>query len=309
MSFIEDHNSFVDAIKKLIEDKDYIRASTLLKNKLVKEPEVSVFQLFYFEVLIQLHKYKEAKLWLKKFIAKCKSQTDVYYYEGLYYFLEDNLNQSMESLGKCFKRKVYYLKKLSTDDTFDLLKETKEFKKLIKPAKVFQVNEFISLKLIFSKTLIYVCGDLFLTCQKVALNLAPNEFEKYDNFDDIDGAVDFYESKASKEEVIITPEEEFWVHCSNLQTWVENKYNTNILTKYLSFPILEELSQRGISYFVTIFKEEIISRIKTGGIKILLYFIEGDYLNYLSEEDFFDSLLSIEDAEIIRNISNLIPLR
>lgn len=308
MSIVRDLNNFVRTVKKLIAVRDYSKASVLLKDKLVEEPEVSVYQLFFFEVLIKLNKYKEARFWLKKFIAKCKSQADVYYYKGLYYFLAGKISQSMESLENCFNEEIYYLKKLFTDDTFDALKETKEFKELIAPTKEFQVNEFISLKLVFSKILIYICDELFLTCQKVALSLAPSKFKEYSDFDDIDEIIDFYQSKYDpKGEVMITPEEEFWAHSSNMQAWVDNNYNTCILSKNLSFPILAELSKRKIPYYKILFKEELITRIRDGGIKTLLYFINENYLRYLSEEDLFSGLLSVEEADILRRISNLNP--
>ena len=126
---------------------------------------------------------------------------------------------------------IYYLKKLLYDVSFEALRKTEEFKDLIVPAKVFEVNEFISLKLIFSKTLIYVYDDLFLNCQKVALNLVPSEFEKYKDFDNIDDIIEFSKSHMPSEESIsITPEEEFWAHCSNMQAWVENDYDSCILS-------------------------------------------------------------------------------
>ncbi|KKN61851.1 hypothetical protein LCGC14_0517830 [marine sediment metagenome] len=309
MNFIEEFNSLIDKVKKHIKDGDYAQAAIILKDKLAQRPEVTALQFFYFKVLIKLNRCKEARFWLKEFIARCRSLADVYYYKSLLYFLEGKLKLSMESLKKCFNEKIYYLKKLFTDDNFDALKETKEFKELIAPTKVFQVNKFISLKLIFEKSLIYICDELFLACNKVALSLAPSKFEEYSDFDDIDKIIDFYKSKFyPKEEVMITPEEEFWAHCSNMQAWVDNDYNTCILSKNLSFPILTELSKREIPYFKILFKEELITRIKKGGIKTLLFFLDEYYLNYLTEEDLFDGLLPIEEAEILKNISQLVPL-
>jgi tetratricopeptide (TPR) repeat protein len=314
MNFISEYNSFVSRVENLIEHEDYIKAADLLKKGLAKNPNDRGFQRFYFRVLLKLGRYEEAKFWLSKVILRYEksSQIDTFYYKGLYYFLEGEFKQSMEFLKKCFEIDIYYLKKLLYDNAFDSLKDSAEFKILITPTKEFVVNKFISLKLIFSKTLIYVCDDLFLTCQKIAINIVPFEIEKYTDFNDIDDIIDFYKSHSStKEEISITPEEEFWGHCSNLQAWVENDYNTCVLSKNLSFPLLKELSGRGFPYFTTIFKEELIHRIKMGGIKTLLYFIadtEENYLNYLTEEDLFDNLLPFEEAEIIKNIRNFIPL-
>jgi hypothetical protein len=77
--------------------------------------------------------------------------------------------------------------------------------------------------------------------------------------------------------------------------------------------LLKELSSRDIPYFTAIFKEELIERIKTGGIKTLRYFIaetdtEESYLKYLSELDLFDNLLHFNEAKIMKSISEFNPL-
>ena len=160
--------------------------------------------------------------------------------------------------------------------------------------------------------MIYICGDLFLTCQKVALNIRPSETIKYENFDNIDDIINFYKFNAPyKGRISISPEEEFWAHCSNIQAWVESDYNTSILAKDLSFPILMKLCKRGVQRFKTILKEEIIYRIKSGGVKMLHYFMtdEDKYLDYLTEDDFFNGFLLFSEAEVMRNISKFIPVR
>ena len=37
--------------------------------------------------------------------------------------------------------------------------------------------------------------------------------------------------------VDITPKQEFWAHCSNLQTWNENYYDTRLIHTNLAFPL------------------------------------------------------------------------
>ena len=90
MNFIDDYNNFVDEIKRLIELEDYIKVVVLLKDALVKRPEITALQRFYYEVLVKLNRYKEARFWLRRFISKCESQTEALYYKGLYYFLGGN---------------------------------------------------------------------------------------------------------------------------------------------------------------------------------------------------------------------------
>ena len=313
------YNSFVDRVKGLIKNEYYAKAAEILREGLTEKPNDRGFQRFYLIVLLKLDKLKEAKFWLREIIlryennyeSKKSSLVGALYYKGLYYFLEGDFKRSMECLENCFELDINYFKKLLHDKTFGALRNSAEFKKLITTSKEFTVNEYISLKLLFSKTLIYVCEELFLTCQKVAINIAPTEFEEYADFNTIDDILDFYRSHTANEEGIsMTPEEEFWGHCSNLQAWVENDYNTCVLSKYISFPLLKELHDKGISRFTLIFKEELIDRIKAGGINTLRYFLENEdnYIQYLTEDDLFDNLLPSKEADIMRTISKFIPL-
>jgi len=314
MDFFDEFNAFVREVKVLLKEGDYVNAALLLEDGLTRVPKIVVLPRLYISTYIKLSRYEEAKFWLSKLINKCEksSEADALYYKGLYYFLEGKLKLSIEFLRKCFTNEIHYFKKLMYDKDFETIRESREFKRLITPTEVFEINEYITLKLIFSKTLIYICDSLFLTCQKVALSLFPSEFGKYENFNDIDDIIQYYKSsKIPQEKVTISPEEEFWAHCSNLQAWVESGYDTSILSKNLSFPILVELSKRGIKPFIMILKEELLCRIRNGGVKTLIYFItrtEENYLKYLTEEDLFNGLLSVEEAEIIRNIARLIPL-
>ena len=41
----------------------------------------------------------------------------------------------------------------------------------------------------------------------------------------------------------INSEMEFWAHCSNIQAWAENNYDTQMLHSNLSFPLLKKLNQ------------------------------------------------------------------
>ena len=233
------------------------------------------------------------------------------YNQAYSFYKKGDITNSIAYLERCFKRNINYLLQFFFDKRFDSLKEHKSFQKLLTPTKEYTINEFISLKLIFSKTIIYVDSEIFLTCQKIALNLLPHDFQKYRIFYNIDDIIEFYKKNNSNTSVEISPQEEFWDHCSNLQAWVENDYNTSIISKNLGFPILLELSKRDIARFNLKLKKELIERIKTGGLKAILYFLadtETNYLNYLTEDDFFDHLLQIEEGEILKNISQFTSL-
>ncbi|GAH27524.1 unnamed protein product, partial [marine sediment metagenome] len=63
---------------------------------------------------------------------------------------------------------------------------------------------------------------------------------------------------------LITPEQEFWAHCSNLQTWAEHHYDTRLLHSNISFPLLRRLTEAGDPVAKQFFKDEIAERIKLG---------------------------------------------
>ena len=76
----------------------------------------------------------------------------------------------------------------------------------------------------------------------------------------------------------ITPKQEFWGHCSNIQAWVECEYDTRLLHSNLSFPLLKALSDAGDQLALIRFKEEIALRLEGGYFPVILYL--GLYLIY-----------------------------
>ncbi len=70
----------------------------------------------------------------------------------------------------------------------------------------------------------------------------------------------------------------------NLEAWAENNYDTRILHRDLSFPLLEELSNAGDLTAKKTFKEEIVKRIRSGHIKTA-WFLLGEQ-KYLSRIKF-----------------------
>ncbi len=83
----------------------------------------------------------------------------------------------------------------------------------------------------------------------------------------------------------IPPETEFWAHCSNLQAWVENNYDTCILHSNLAFPLLKMLSEEGDPKAKKVFKEEIAKRISNGYYPTIEYLILEDYLIFFNIEE------------------------
>jgi tetratricopeptide (TPR) repeat protein len=85
--------------------------------------------------------------------------------------------------------------------------------------------------------------------------------------------------------VDIPHEVEFWGHCSNLQAWAENHYDTRLLHRNLAFPLLKALAKGGDRKAKIRFKEEIAKRLSSGIKSVILYLFEGGYLKYLSLEE------------------------
>ncbi len=98
-----------------------------------------------------------------------------------------------------------------------------------------EINQYITLKLEHGRTFIYVNGKRFIQCIRLILNIPKSDIHLYDEIDSIDEAAKLYESHLYQNRVIrahigehlprniqnITPEQEFWGHCSNIQAWVE----------------------------------------------------------------------------------------
>ena len=97
------------------------------------------------------------------------------------------------------------------------------------------------------------------------LNIPVNNLGDYFNegsIDEIEGKLDHshhYKPPGVQE---IDPKTEFWGHCSNLQVWVENNYDTRLIHRNLSFPLLKKLTEVGDPTARRHFKEEIAKRAK-----------------------------------------------
>ncbi|MBN1214425.1 MAG: leucine-rich repeat domain-containing protein [Candidatus Lokiarchaeota archaeon] len=154
------------------------------------------------------------------------------------------------------------------------------------------------------RTNIYVNGMPFRQCMTLILHIPKNSLER-ETFESIDEYEDKYAefNLHNKDNLLqITPEEEFWAHCSNLQAWVEHDYDTNLLHSNLSFPLLEELSKYNDKKAYKVFREEIGKKIQKRYFPIISLLYDEGYVDYLSREEFwslfpFDSrpLQEIED--------------
>lgn len=83
----------------------------------------------------------------------------------------------------------------------------------------------------------------------------------------------------------IPSEIEFWGHCSNLQVWAENNYNTNLLHSNLAFPLLRRLTEAGDMVARKSFKEEIARRFSSNFGSVRIFLLNEGYLEYLKTEE------------------------
>lgn len=153
----------------------------------------------------------------------------------------------------------------------------------VKPPRAeFKVNNYISLQFRNDITILFVNNEQFNQCVSLFIFINKNDIrQRY--IESIDEAAEAFEAYEAAEA--------FWGHCSNLQAWYENNYDTRLLHSNLSFPLLKKLTEAGDTVANKVFKEEIAKRYRTGYPTVKEYLRKEGYLNYLTKEE----LSSIEE--------------
>lgn len=158
---------------------------------------------------------------------------------------------------------------------------------------VFVLNDYLTLKYEKGRTGIYVNDTYFRQCAYLLLNIPENEIEEFDEVKSIDDAehklsheLHAFHNKDKKEKKYdIDPKQEFIAHCSNMQAWVENDYNTQILHRTIAFPLLRKLVDVGDPKAKRAYKEELAYRLEANELNVVVYLIEGNYLKELSDDE------------------------
>ena len=173
----------------------------------------------------------------------------------------------------------------------------KKKNEITRPTTQFKVNEYLELRLEGKDSIIYVNGERFDQCKFLLLDIPIDEFKSLDEIESIDEAAEKlnYSLEPLHYERIdgIPPEVEFWGHCSNLQVWAENNYDTRLIHSNLAFPLLLRLNYAEDQVAKRVFKEEIVKRFLSGHPSVMQYLFEDDYLNFLSDDEYenmFDEL-------------------
>jgi len=168
----------------------------------------------------------------------------------------------------------------------------------------FIINKYLKLRLEDDKTNIYVGGKLFRQCKYLLLDIPLNGERDYSEIESIDEAAEKLDrsmERGQPREFNIAPDIEFWGHCSNLQVWYEQEYDTRILHRNLAFPLLRALVEAGDPVAEKVFKEEIALRLVSGYPSVVHYIINQGYLKYFNNDE-LDSLLN--DREFLKNLPN-----
>lgn len=168
----------------------------------------------------------------------------------------------------------------------------------------YKVNDYITLKQEGEKTNIYIKNRLFRQCSYVLIKKTSNDLEELLTLLSIDELKDKNLENILEEQpnsIDIDKKTEFWVHCSNLQAWVENDYNTNLLHSNLAFPLLKRLWQLNAPAAVNKFENELIRRFKEGYLNTVLYLLLEGYFNFIQKNNRSTVLLE-KNSELKRNI-------
>lgn len=149
---------------------------------------------------------------------------------------------------------------------------------------IYILNDYLKLKLEDNgKTQIYVNNNPYITCTYLLLNLEVGN--SYDEIQSIDEAAQNLGEGMHLDHSIIEAEEEFWGHCSNMQAWVENDYDTRLLRSNLAFRLLKKLVSVGDPKAKRAYKKELALRLESNDLPVTIYLIKTNYLKDLSFEE------------------------
>ena len=150
--------------------------------------------------------------------------------------------------------------------------------------KEFEINKNITLKLEEGSTRIYINGKRIFSCAYVTFNWDIKKMVSLRDMPSFDEIVKLLNLKIRRNPNI-PPEVEFWAHCSYMQVWAENNYNSKFLNKHVAFKLLRLLVDLGDPIAKAVFNEEIIIRFSSGFLPVLYFFLEENYFRYLNQEE------------------------
>ncbi len=296
---------------KLTELQAIFRHNDLSKEVLINflRTEQYSIEIYDFEEIIKLFNINFDKLEIISFLEHLK-----------------NLDQTVKELNTILDSETISILKSILGDNAGLARENEQRAKAIvekigsylneliidqQSLRERKINEYVTLKLEHNQTNIYVQGQLFNQCKYLLLNLPVDRLREFDDIESIDDAAERLDRSMEghgRVNVDITPEAEFWGHCSNLQAWVENDYDTRILHRNLAFPLLKRLSDIGDTKARRVLKDEIAKRIEGGNFSVVQFLLSGGYLQHFSQPELTIVLENINFAKVIGENSNGVQL-
>jgi len=194
---------------------------------------------------------------------------------------------------------------------------------LAKIGAEFEVNKYITLRLEHVEkriieddlgppieikehweTVIYLNGKRFNQCKFLMLNIPVDDIKSLGEIESIDEAAERLDASLEdfnwdgQPQGLIPPEVEFWAHCSNMQVWYENDYDTRLIHSNLAFPLLKRLTELGDPVARRVFKEEIVKRYMSCYPSVVSFLKSGGYLDYLSGEEFASMIEDIKSRDM-----------
>ncbi|UCC19517.1 MAG: hypothetical protein JSV62_15675 [Promethearchaeota archaeon] len=152
----------------------------------------------------------------------------------------------------------------------------------------YTINKYLDLRFEKGKTNIYIDNKLFMHCKYILLNIPKDLDENLIDIKSIDEAVEKLDRSfeiPGIRTININPKVQFWAHCSNLQAWHENNYNTCLIHSNLAFPLLRELTKAGDLIAKLVFKEEMAKRFECKNLNVIQFLLYNDYLDDLNKEE------------------------
>ncbi len=170
---------------------------------------------------------------------------------------------------------------------------------------VFELNKYLSVQFRSRNTVIYVRKEPFIACKYLFMNAPSIESAKF--FDSIDQMSESLngqlEREITREEVGLSPEDEFWGHCSNLQVWVENDYDTCLLHRNLAFPLLKKLTTVGDAKAKKIFSKEVAKRFKSRSPTVQKFLVLENHMAHLRRSILRNLINYADDKEVLELLS------
>ena len=152
----------------------------------------------------------------------------------------------------------------------------------------FKINDLITLKLEYNRTNIYINNERFRQCKYLLINIPSDKTYEFDEIDSIDKAEEFLDHSLERINIgshQIDPKTEFWAHCSNLQAWYENDYDTRLLHRNIAFPLLNKLRLLGDTIANKRLRDEIARRFVEGSHNVKKFLLFESYTSCLSKRE------------------------